>query len=1041
MTKEELLKRIEKAAKEKAKSFDLSDEKIASLPPEIGQLTNLKGLDLSKNQLTALPPEISQLTSLKELDLSKNQLTALPPEISQLTSLKELVFSKNQLTALPPDIGQLTNLQILNLSGNRLTSLPPEAGELTNLQDLDFTNNNLTSIPAEFGQLTNLVSLGLGGNRLTSIPAEFGQLTSLTHLYIWGNLLTSIPFDFVQLTKLQMLQLGTNHLTSLPAEFGQLTELKYLSFHHNQLTTLPTELGQLKELHTLTLNDNQLTTLPTELGQLKELHTLTLNDNQLTTLPTELGQLTRLGQLKLDANPLVLPPPEIVKKGTKAVLSYLREQLKGSEKQWVSKLLLVGQGGVGKTCLLHRLRGEEIDIKEDTTRGIEIKPVTLPHPTKAEITMRLNAWDFGGQEIYHATHQFYLTERSLFVLVWDARQGFEAGKLNYWLDTIRARAPRSPVIIAATRKDERDADLPLADLKQKFPQIVGHFSISNTTGEGIDELKQKITEVATDLPLMGEEWPTNWLNAANEIRKDDRRQIKPAELQQVMDKHGVEPKDAKVLAQWMHDLGDILYFQGKPDLKDRVILKPQWVSKHISLILDSEDVKEGLGLLKRELMEALWDDLSADMQEHFLRLMEEFDLSFRTLKNPDISIIVERLSFAPPEDYETIWYDKLNEPGCKDISMRYVFDADLLAGVPTYFIARSHRFTMEKHWRYGALFADGKDQRHLGLIKADPNKRTLELSARGPMPHSFFAVLRDGLDLTLDRFPGLPVERRIPCPGHNDSPCKFEFKFEQLEGAIQRTPPVMTIPCFESFEEVSVLEMLFGLHMSTDDMVMAELKELKSTMKEGFADTKDMITDLDELVQRRFTRQFKIEQQREETHCPNTFVLYPADRSKWLKAFAGQKMNLHLYCQHPGEWHPTEEGGEYTINQPAKWLKKAAPVIRVVANILKYAAPLAGPALNVVDPKVTDAIKNRVELMTALIDKLPVLEEGRDDKLADAAGKHEEAERLRGAPLRAVRELLDGKDPNHNWGGLRKVTTPEGDILWLCEHHAKVYSR
>lgn len=93
--------------------------------------------------------------------------------------------------------------------------------------------------------------------------------------------------------------------------------------------------------------------------------------------------------------------------------------------------------------------------------------------------MQLNTWDFGGQQIYHATHQFFLTNRSLFLLVWHARMGFEAGKLYYWLVMLIALAPDSLVLLVATHIDERDADIPLAELRHHYPQIIGHYEISS----------------------------------------------------------------------------------------------------------------------------------------------------------------------------------------------------------------------------------------------------------------------------------------------------------------------------------------------------------------------------------------------------------------------------------------------------------------------------------------------------------------------------------------------------------------------------------
>jgi hypothetical protein len=50
-------------------------------------------------------------------------------------------------------------------------------------------------------------------------------------------------------------------------------------------------------------------------------------------------------------------------------------------------------------------------------------------------------------------------------------------------------------------------------------------------------------------------------------------------------------------------------------------------------------------------------------------------------------------------------------------------------------------------------------------------------------------------------------------------------------------------------------------------------------------------------------------------------------------------------------------------------------------------------------------------------------------------------ERVEGAALRALRFLLDEKDKEQHWGGLKKVLTPEGHYLWLCENHAAEYKR
>ena len=414
--------------------------------------------------------------------------------------------------------GQLSNLQALVLNGNQLTALPESIGQLSNLQSLVLIENQLTALPESIGQLSNLRSLFISDNQLTALPESIGQLTNL-----------------------QVIDLRRNELTTLPESFGLLANLQRLILWDNQLTSLPPEIGQLTNLRQLDLRNNQLTSLPQEVGQLSNLEVLILEHNQLTSLPPEIGQLTDVVFSGLELNQLKSPPPEIVAQGTKAVLSFLREQLESQTRQWVSKLLFVGEGGVGKTSLLRTLRGEQFNPGESSTYGIDISTVELEHPEIDNVTMRLNSWDFGGQDIYHATHQFFLTERSLMLLTWDARMGWEAGKLYYWLRTINSRAPEARVIIVATHIDQREASIPINQIMREFPQAVEYCAVSNKTGEGEEELREKVRSVAAKLPLMGEPWPTTWVHARNAISDaKPRRYMLADELDELILNQGVE---------------------------------------------------------------------------------------------------------------------------------------------------------------------------------------------------------------------------------------------------------------------------------------------------------------------------------------------------------------------------------------------------------------------------------------------------------------------------------------------------------------------
>ena len=300
------------------------------IPPELGQLTELRYLDLSWNSgLTgSIPPELGQLTNLERLYLSGNALTGpIPPELGQLTNLERLYLDSNSLTgSIPPELGNLMKLTKLDISANELTGpIPPELGQLTNLTDaspsrnevtgFNISNNKLTGpIPPELSQLTQIEKLYFRGNKLTGpIPPELDRFTELN---LSDNELTAIPSGLEQLTNLERLTLGNNSLTGpIPPELGQMTNLESLGLSYNSLTgPIPPELGQMTNLVGLYLQNNSLTgSIPPELSQMAQLKFLDLSNNELTgSIPPELGDLTNLVRLNLSNNELTGSiPPEL----------------------------------------------------------------------------------------------------------------------------------------------------------------------------------------------------------------------------------------------------------------------------------------------------------------------------------------------------------------------------------------------------------------------------------------------------------------------------------------------------------------------------------------------------------------------------------------------------------------------------------------------------------------------------------------------------------------------------------------------------------
>ncbi|MYB49885.1 MAG: ATP-binding cassette domain-containing protein [Dehalococcoidia bacterium] len=155
-----------------------------TIPPELGELTELTTLSLNGNRLSGgIPAQLSQLSKLTALHLHTNRLEGrIPPALGQLTNLRQLHLQNNRLSGpIPAELGKLTNLDGLWLSDNQLSEeIPHDLGRLTNLAQLNLRSNRLSgSIPPELGNLgTNLQRLRLNGNRLTGcVPAGLAGVT------------------------------------------------------------------------------------------------------------------------------------------------------------------------------------------------------------------------------------------------------------------------------------------------------------------------------------------------------------------------------------------------------------------------------------------------------------------------------------------------------------------------------------------------------------------------------------------------------------------------------------------------------------------------------------------------------------------------------------------------------------------------------------------------------------------------------------------------------------------------------------------------
>lgn len=295
--------------------LDLSFNQIEGpLPPNLSScIPSIQKLVLHCNSLTgSIPPDVGNLCDLKYLILSRNKLSGpLPAALGKLQALKDLQLWQNQFIGpIPSELGELSGLLRLSVDNCFLSGeLPPSLGNMKSLQELHCFDNQISgSIPPEMGRLSQLVFLGLNGNQLQGrIPAELGQLSRLKKLFLHGNKLTgSIPSELGSLSELQKLSLRSNLLTgTLPVTLSLLSKLEAFTVSDNQLNgEILDGIGSLTRLEGLSMSGNQLEgSIPPVLGQLRCLRTLELQNNKLSgPIPPQLGSLSQLDQLLLFGN-------------------------------------------------------------------------------------------------------------------------------------------------------------------------------------------------------------------------------------------------------------------------------------------------------------------------------------------------------------------------------------------------------------------------------------------------------------------------------------------------------------------------------------------------------------------------------------------------------------------------------------------------------------------------------------------------------------------------------------------------------------------
>ncbi|QKQ75289.1 leucine-rich repeat domain-containing protein [Nostoc sp. TCL240-02] len=1063
----------------------LSHNQLTQLPEAIASLTQLQELNLSYNQLTELSEAIAFLTQLQNLDLSRNQLTELPEAIAFLTQLQELNLSYNQLTEVPEAITSLTQLQELNLSYNQLTEVPETFTKLTQLQKLNFHSNQLKKLPEQLESLTQLQNLYLGNNQFAEFPLIVKKFTKLQELAIFGNNLVIIPEWIGELKVLNLLSLGNNKFTDLPSSLSELQNLNVLILDNSHIGKLPAPIRTLKNLKQIQVKESDLQSLPDWLIELTQLRNLFLAKNCLTDLPASLGQLSHLETLILDDNPLNPDLAAAYEQSTQAVLQYLQAKAEDQVTLYEAKLILVGEGEVGKSCLLGALREDEWVDGRPTTHGIEIKPVVVTDPgSVVEIT--LNGWDFGGQRVYRPTHQLFFSAPAVYLVIWKPREGPQQGFVKEWIALIKNREPEAKVLVVATHGGprQRQPDIDRQEILDQFGKdtVIDFFHIDSKPNQdtthctGLAELKEAIARVAASLPEMGRSVPAKWQRVRETLQTSDKAYLPYNDVIAICAKEGIDEEQAELFLRISHILGHFIHYHYDPTLRDIVILKPDWLAKAISFVLDDETTRKRNGLVEFKHLSQLWshppfegeEGYPSKLHSIFLRLMERFDLSYKVVFDPsetsNTSLIAQLVPDTRPEPLSN-WREQPEAGDRQQIQICRIVDSRgqfaVAEGLFYQLIVRLHKYSLGRtnyensiHWQRGLML----DNDYNGRALLEYVGTDVKITVRAAYPERFLSYLTEEIKWLVENFwEGLRCNVMVPCietcgmnmPGNglfevqklieskkknrHEFPCPISGcgEWQNIDKLLNNAPTAQRpsqeigIEQFRDIvkDELNVIRqdlvMYDRLDQARFQVLSQEQRTILSQVDQQFAELMQMLTD-------------------EAKDGPRLFSFKPIDpkffdRPKWISA----KFQLTLWCEHARQPLPAlnpndQKKGVYELDLPHKWFTKAVPYLRILTGTLSLVLPVAASTTKfILDDTTYKSIEEQLDLGQKSIESTL---KGSDMALAgksksDASFLEGDAIRAQGSILRELHALLKEKDPS--FGGLVRVQNKRREFLWV----------
>lgn len=563
-------------------------------------------------------------------------------------------------------------------------------------------------------------------------------------------------------------------------------KLQAVYLERNQLTTFKIE-ANLPALTLLDLSTNETLTELNSNSDLPSLKFLYLHKCDLKDLSIFSRRFTSEGFdfNILENKNLQTPPPEIVNQGKEAVVNYFKSLEDAHKNLNEVKVILVGEGKAGKTSLLKRIKGDPFDKNESQTHGVNIEDWTFEK-------YGIHFWDFGGQEIMHATHQFFLSERAIYVLVIDARNDLES-RVEYWLKHITAFGGNSQILVVINKIDENPTfDVARSALNEKYTTIANrYYRVSCKTGFGISDFIGGLKKSIPEAELVNTPLSIKWLKIKELLEKEtaDELYLNEKRFIEICTKFGVKDESTRnTLIKFLHDLGIVLHFKGLA-FRNFYVLDPFWVTIGAYKIINSKFVADNCGIIHENQVEYILNQEKEKEEEYksekkksfryegaepafIIDLMEKFELCHRNSQG--LIFVTDQLRKDQPNVLKTFktsdtlnfvfQYDFLPKTIIKRLIVQLFND---VAKNGNEMLVWRNGLMLKKNTVEAAIYSDDDLKRIKIFVKGEKNRR-----------RDYFSTIYNHINNINQEINNLKIKELIPLPGYAD----FEIEYGELLG-------------------------------------------------------------------------------------------------------------------------------------------------------------------------------------------------------------------------------------------------------------------